>query len=310
MLGTLFQKGVCCIMKSKKKKIVLIAIIGLLIGVLLASVGVFIYKAYVLPSEHKEKYESIQQAYENGDISFSDKSKNSTDPAADSSETDDVKDSSQTSNSSDSSNRSESENDTKKSSGGTTGSAGPYTYTYEYDDRMVGWISVPGTNINYPVMYYEGNNNFYLTHDYTNRYDVNGSIYIDGSQWVGAKNMTLYGHNNYSLFYKAMFTELSYYENKSYFDNHPTVYFDIGNDSTEYEVVGCLSINIYSDTYDMTRCEFGNGDDFVDFATNLYDNCIVKKAGVSFSGDDEILTLVTCSNSSRQKRDVIICRKL
>lgn len=50
----------------------------------------------------------------------------------------------------------------------------------QYPD-VVGWLEVPGTNINYPVM--QGtDNNYYVKHDYKREYSFNGAIFLDKDQ--------------------------------------------------------------------------------------------------------------------------------
>lgn len=293
-------------MKTKKKKIIIITSV-ILACALIASIGYIVYNTVVVPSEHKEKYEQIQNDYKDGKIKFQKPSNLSVNQGDDS----DMRNDSQEKNESEisSNNSSVLEPNNGNNNGGSNGGE-PYTYTYEYEDRMIGWMSIPGTSVNYPVMYYEGDNSFYLTHDYTNRYDVYGSLFLDGDQQIGSQNMTIYGHNNNNTYYKSMFTEVANYQYSNFFNNHPTVYFDIGDDSTEYEVVGAIIINMNKKTYNYTRSNFGNGDDFIDFVTTLYDNCSVKKDGVTFSENDSVITLSTCTNRNNSDRVVVLCKKI
>lgn len=44
------------------------------------------------------------------------------------------------------------------------------------NDEVVGWVTVPGTNIDYPVLQTD-NNQFYLRHDLDKQYNVRGCLF-------------------------------------------------------------------------------------------------------------------------------------
>lgn len=284
----------------KNKKIIIIAA---LCAIFIGSVGYIGYKKIGEPTIKDSKYEDLREAHDSGDLKFNAEKKT---PRDNSSITDDSSsiapkkpaDKPETS----------SDKDEEKGYNGNNGDDGVYTYEYTYEDRMIGWISIPGTSIDYPVMYYENDNSYYLTHDYQNRYDSYGSVFLDGSQWVGAKNMTLFGHNINS-YYHSMFKEILNFENQSFLDSHPIVNFDIGSGSDEWEVIGCLIVNVDEASYSYNRCEFADDDDFIGFANHLLENCTAKKEGVEISGSDQLLTLSTCSYHYKNCRTVLICRK-
>lgn len=63
-------------------------------------------------------------------------------------------------------------------------------------DSSIGWIFVPDTNINYPIMQAE-DNEYYLHRSYDGSYLYSGSVFLDRrckSDFSGDVNM-LYGHN-------------------------------------------------------------------------------------------------------------------
>lgn len=293
-----------------KKKTIKIAVISSLCCVLAASAGYISYKNYFEPAANEAVYDDLRDDYENGKMNFQKKKNN--DDQSNSSSSDDNKSIANNDNKSKNDDSSKKDTENNSSNSDNTGAynnySEPISYTYEYEDRVIGWINIPDTSINYPVLYLEGDNEYYLTHDYTNSYNYYGSIYLDGHQYIGAKNMTLFGHNINS-YYNAMFREIPNFEYQNYFDNHPTVYFDLGDESSEYEVIGCLVVDLNKNTYDYNRCNFTEGGDFVDFANNLLDHCTVKKSGVTITEDDQLLTLSTCSYHTANGRTILICRK-
>ena len=53
-----------------------------------------------------------------------------------------------------------------------------YQELYLQNEDMVGWISIAGTTINYPVMQSRNNPNFYLKHNFEKEYSDLGTPYV------------------------------------------------------------------------------------------------------------------------------------
>ena len=51
---------------------------------------------------------------------------------------------------------------------------------------FIGWISIDGTNLDFPVMYAPDNKDFYLRHDFNKAYSVYGVPYLDEQTTLGA----------------------------------------------------------------------------------------------------------------------------
>ena len=55
-----------------------------------------------------------------------------------------------------------------------------YQKLYEENSDFAGWLTIPGTGIDYPVMQaVPESSDFYLTHNYNGEEDINGSIFLD-----------------------------------------------------------------------------------------------------------------------------------
>ena len=97
-----------------------------------------------------------------------------------------------------------------------------YADVYAQNSDLVGWITVPGTRIDYPVMQTKDNPNFYLKHAFDKSYSSYGVPYMQENCDVGiSDNLVLYGHhmNNGS-----MFSDLCKYESEDFLpgtQDHP-----------------------------------------------------------------------------------------
>ncbi len=292
--------------KNKNSKIKVIAIcLSLIVA---GSFGYVGYKQYFEPKTKESQYDELRELHKNNELDFQNDSINDKIQRPQKIEEDnseDVQDSQEpVSSLSEPDSSSDVSVDNSSSSAEQT-----YSYTFEYIDRTIGWISIPGTSIDYPVLYLEGDNEFYLYHNYMEQYDSYGSIYLDGNQYIGAKNMTLYGHN-INTYYDSMFKPLVNYENQNFFDEHPIVEFDYGADSSEWEVIGCMIIDLNNNHKSFNKFEFLDDNDFLDYGNTLLDNCIIRKDGVELQADDELLTLATCSYHTNNCRTVVICRRI
>ena len=88
------------------------------------------------------------------------------------------------------------------------------------NEDVVGWIYIPDTQINYPIVQGE-NNDEYLYHLLTGEYNGSGSIFLDAkvNSDFSTRNSPIYGHNMKN---GTMFAELKGYKTQEFYDAHPT----------------------------------------------------------------------------------------
>ena len=100
----------------------------------------------------------------------------------------------------------------------------PYVSPINFEELMkenpdtIGWIRVPDTNIDYPIVQGE-DNDFYLNHDFYGKENIAGAIYLDfesQGDFVGRNNV-LYGHNMKN---GSMFKDVNRYKDEAYFKEH------------------------------------------------------------------------------------------
>ena len=59
----------------------------------------------------------------------------------------------------------------------------------------IGWLSIDGTNISYPVMHTPSNPQKYLRRNFYGRYSQSGVPFLDGRCDLQSTNLIIYGHN-------------------------------------------------------------------------------------------------------------------
>src|SRR5690625_464638 len=105
----------------------------------------------------------------------------------------------------------------------------------EQNEDTVGWITVDGTQIDYPIV--QGTDNeHYLTRNFFHEESRAGSIYLDYRNDItleNEKNIVVYGHRMKD---GSMFENLTKFLDEDFFHEHQTIEFDTLYDSYIGEV--------------------------------------------------------------------------
>ena len=164
--------------------------------------------------------------------------------------------------------------------------------------EIVGWIYVPGTTINYPVVQTD-NNKKYLNTLFNGKANVSGSIFMDCDDTAPGmvdQQTTLYGHHMNN---GGMFNPIADTANQDSFDAIKNVYY-ITRDAT-YRFTPLLTRVVDGSS---TKPRTPNFDDTAAFTAYLQDMLANADAKASDASDrvasaQQVLTLITC------KRDVL-----
>ena len=101
----------------------------------------------------------------------------------------------------------------------------------------VGWIILPDSKINYPIVKSKDNTE-YLTTTFEGQTANSGAIFIDMycAADFSSENTIIYGHNMKN---GRMFRALNFMTDKEYFWRHHIFCIDMGNGFENYEVISC-----------------------------------------------------------------------
>lgn len=158
---------------------------------------------------------------------------------------------------------------------------------------VYGWISVPGTDINYPIV--QGNDNdFYLDHAYTGDFLPMGAIFADyrcDGNIKNNPNTVLYGHNIENMSGRSMFHDVTKFFRDEYFNN-TQIYLYTLDGIYVFEVFA-----VYETRYDYQyfKTTFETSEEFLAFANEVHANS-AKVKDMEFTEEDCLLTLSTCTN--------------
>ncbi|MFD0670127.1 class B sortase [Cohnella sp. GCM10027633] len=160
----------------------------------------------------------------------------------------------------------------------------------------VGWLTIAGTSIDYPVVQAE-DNAYYLRRDFERDSNVTGSIFMDYRNDIGQqeKHWILYGHY---MKEEIMFKGLLKYRDEAYYREHPIVTFDTLYGDQQWLVFSAYDTNADED---YIRTVFDREDEFAAFASVLKSNSLYD-TGVEVGAGDRVLTLSTCSRTEEGGR--------
>ena len=184
-----------------------------------------------------------------------------------------------------------------------------YKELSDSNSDMIGWLSIPGMVIDYPVMYTPDDPEYYLRRDFDGEDATAGMLFVDANcDPVDGDNQIIYGHNMHN---GTMFGTLSDYADKEFWENHQFVHYDTLYEEHLYQVVCVFRSYIhFVDEEGFRYYHFygsSNEQEFNDYVTNikalqLYDT------GVEVSYGDKLIALSTCDYYTDDGRFVVVAK--
>lgn len=174
---------------------------------------------------------------------------------------------------------------------------------------LVGWITVPGTRIDYPVMHTPERPEQYLRRDFDGNYSLSGTPFLDGRCTLDSGNLIVWGHNMKS---GTMFADLLQYKDPDYAKKHALLVFSTLRESHSYEVVAAFrsEVNRDGDYFRwFNHLDFADQKAFDAFADGLRALSLIP-VPEDLSFGDTFLTLATCSYHDQNGRFVLVGRQV
>ena len=183
---------------------------------------------------------------------------------------------------------------------------------YADNPDLVGWITIEGTVLDYPVMHTPENGEKYLYKNINGNFDVNGLPFIeDGcSMDPESDNIIIYGHNMNS---GKMFASLMKYAKKDYWEEHPTIRFSTLYEEREYKIIAAFYDRVYYKYEDCFKFyQFIDAKDEAHFeeAISYFKENAEYDTGVTAEYGDRLITLVTCAYHVKNGRFVVVAKEV
>lgn len=118
----------------------------------------------------------------------------------------------------------------------------------------IGWLSIDGTNISYPVMHTPHDPQKYLRRNFYGKYSQSGVPFLDGRCDLQSSNLIIYGHNMKN---GTMFSDLKKYLNTDFLNSHRAVRLETADGVFLFTVTEVRRTNISDAWYDRIAVEDG-----------------------------------------------------
>lgn len=202
------------------------------------------------------------------------------------------------------------------SSGGAAGTADEskilekYREVYAINNDLVGWINVPGTVIDYPVVQSPNYKDYYLNVNFYGQWSDAGCIYAREAcdVFTPCDNVVLYGHH---MKYGGMFAGLDAYKNKSFWEEHQYFTFDTIYEEHTYQTIAVFktSANLGEGFAYHTFNYAESEEEFNEFMKTVH-SLQMYRTGLTAEYGDMLLTLSTCEYSLDNGRFVVIAKRV
>lgn len=174
----------------------------------------------------------------------------------------------------------------------------------EVNPDIYAWITVEGTNIDYPVLQSTDDNTFYLTHGYDKIENDAGAIFTElyNSKTFNDPNTVLYGHDMKN---GTMFRDLLKYKDSEYFEEHRDIVIWQPGRELDYKVFAAYP---YDSRHILQSIDFDNKvayQSYLDYIYDIRDMSAVIDQDTVVTTEDKIITLSTCNGARRDQRYLV-----
>ena len=188
--------------------------------------------------------------------------------------------------------------------------AAPYVSPVDFDalweinPDVIGWITVPGTDIDFPILMSADDNGYYLTHDIYGEEIISASIFIENynSPDFSDFNTVVYGHNMND---GNMFGQLHRFEDPDFFAENRT--FTVYLPDREFSC-RIFSARFVGDEHILSVCRNGDRESCEEYIAGIFGDSSgdanTDRSGL-VTADDRIVTLSTCDRYNASRRYVV-----
>lgn len=205
--------------------------------------------------------------------------------------------------------------------GGKKGPAQDWDALKKINKEIVGWLKIPDTVIDYPVLEHIGDdryNQYYIDKSYKKDGTEYGSIFLDyrSTDSVSSRNVIMHGHNMRD---GSQFHSLLSYSHEGdlkgdidYYRKHPVIIFNTPEGDAKYKIISVFKTSTryeHGEFFNYMQGAFNSEAEFMNFVYNLRIRSMFD-IPVTCNEDDQIITLSTCCYEFYEWRCVVVARKV
>lgn len=178
----------------------------------------------------------------------------------------------------------------------------------EENPECVAWISIEGTDIDYPVMWSPDDPDYYLDHSFDKTSNRHGVPFLDSRCNIDtADNLIIYGHH---FAEGDMFSTLHKYASYSYYEEHPIITLETAEGASQYRIAAVLRVSgtVYPTKWSIFNSLYMDAAEFEEMAQEIEAQTLYSTGVLPVYGD-HLLTLATCEYTQKNGRLVVVAVK-
>ncbi|WP_311408887.1 class B sortase [Lancefieldella parvula] len=174
------------------------------------------------------------------------------------------------------------------------------------NSQVVGWIQIPGSQVNYPV-YQTTDNEYYLHTNAKGEWSIGGQIFMDyenNPNGLIDQQTILYGHHMRN---GSMFQFIGALNDQSTFNKVETIWYVTPTQAYELEPV--FTYHTDEDDDEVRQFNFTSVDEFRSYLKDRLSRAVSSRSDASevISRAEHVLTLFTCNYTDQYGRTMLIC---
>ena len=172
----------------------------------------------------------------------------------------------------------------------------------EINPDVVGWLTIDGTHVNYPVLHGEDNLHYAYTDVYGNA-SLNGSIYLatENAEDFADPYIVIYGHH---MANGGMFGDLDHFTDRHFLANHNKGTLTTSHALYDLHIYACVLTDAYDHTVYSVRSH--SSETVHELESYILEHAVSRSAEVPDSG--RIIALSTCSSAVSYGRTVVYAK--
>ena len=172
--------------------------------------------------------------------------------------------------------------------------------------NVVGWLSIPGTDIEYPVTQCD-DNEYYLTHSIDGTYTRSGWVFADYrmSDSIMMRNYLIYGHN---MADGTSFGKLKRFIYDTEWQSNPDnqyIYYTTEYYTAVYQIFNVMRVKSTEVYYHNRELDNSTMQDYLTEMSQYNLLGDVLTYDTPFKADDRIITLSTCNDAQGYEKFVV-----
>ena len=175
---------------------------------------------------------------------------------------------------------------------------------------IYGWIEIPGTKVDYPLLQHKRDDSYYLRYNVNGVRTSSGAIYTEAtynSTDFNDKVTTIYGHRTVS---DEMFGSLeAMYSSPNNIADHKEIIIYLPDRELHYQVFAATRYGTEHIMYTYNKFSYDTAlEEFLFSVYNTGEQAANYDKDITITNDDKLIVLSTCLRYDRTKRYLVLAK--